>query len=288
MQDIKENDFLALNLLIALLFLASNSVLCKLAFVNNGIDAFSFTAIRLLSGAFMLFVLMQFTNEQKSKQKGSLFLGFLLFAYAICFSYSYLLIDTGIGALILFGTVQITMIGYALFKRTVSRFKLLGAMIAFIGLAVLLFPSKEYTISVEGFILMALSGIAWGVYSILGKNIQSPLQSTSTNFFYSVLFILIMSFFIQHPFVINSSSFWFAIISGAITSGIGYVIWYMVVKKIQTSTASIVQLSVPILSTIGGVLFLKEQLTFQLILATIIILSGIAISNIKRKDHETR
>lgn len=287
MQDNKEKDFLALNLIIALLFLASNSVLCKLAFVNEGIDAFSFTAIRLLSGALILFLLIQFQNEEKTKQKGSLFLGFLLFVYAICFSYSYLLIDTGIGALILFGMVQITMIGYALFKRTVSLFKLLGALIAFIGLAVLLFPSKEYSISKEGFLLMALSGIAWGIYSILGKNIQSPLQSTSTNFFYSVLFIVIFSFFLQHPLHLNASSFWFAFISGAITSGIGYVLWYVVVKKIQTTTASIVQLSVPILSTIGGIFFLNEQLTFQLILATIIILSGIAISNIKRKEHET-
>ncbi len=287
MQVNKEKDFLALNLIIALLFLASNSVLCKLAFVNDGIDAFSFTAIRLLSGALILFILIQFQNEEKVKQKGSLFLGFLLFVYAICFSYSYLLIDTGIGALILFGMVQITMIGYALFKRTVSLFKLLGAVIAFIGLAVLLFPSKEYSISLEGFILMALSGIAWGVYSILGKNIQSPLQSTSTNFFYSVLFVVIFSFFLQHPLYLSSSSFWFAFTSGAITSGIGYVLWYVVVKKIQTTTASIVQLCVPILSTIGGILFLNEKLTFQLILATIIILSGIGISNIKRKENET-
>jgi drug/metabolite transporter (DMT)-like permease len=281
MQANQSHSFLTLNIILALLFLASNSVLCKLAFVNDGIDAFSFTAIRLFSGALVLFVLVFLTTQPKIKQKGSLFLGFLLFLYAICFSYSYLLIDTGIGALILFGMVQITMIGYALVKKMVTPIKLIGALIAFLGLAVLLFPSKEFSISLEGFFLMAIAGIAWGIYSILGKNIQNPLQTTSRNFFYSMLFIVLLSFFLTDTLHVSSAGFWFAFLSGGITSGMGYVLWYIVVQKIQTTTASIIQLSVPVVSTIGGIIFLKEELTFQLILATIIILSGIAISSMK-------
>lgn len=275
------DSLLTLNLILALLFLASNSVLCKLAFVNEGIDAFSFTAIRLFSGALVLFVLVFLTTQSKIKQKGSLLLGFLLFVYAICFSYSYLLIDTGIGALILFGMVQITMIGYAMVKKMITPIKLVGALIAFLGLAVLLFPSKEFTVSLEGFFLMAIAGIAWGIYSILGKNIQNPLQTTSNNFFYSMFFIVLLSFFLNEKLHVSHSGFWFAFLSGGITSGIGYVLWYSVVQKIQTTTASIIQLSVPVVSTMGGILFLQEELTFQLILATIIILSGIAISSMK-------
>jgi len=275
------DSLLTLNLILALLFLASNSVLCKLAFVNEGIDAFSFTAIRLFSGALVLFVLVFLTTQSKIKQKGSFLLGFLLFVYAICFSYSYLLIDTGIGALILFGMVQITMIGYAMVKKMITPIKLVGALIAFLGLAVLLFPSKEFTVSLEGFFLMAIAGIAWGIYSILGKNIQNPLQTTSNNFFYSMFFIVLLSFFLNEKLHVSHSGFWFAFLSGGITSGIGYVLWYSVVQKIQTTTASIIQLSVPVVSTMGGILFLQEELTFQLILATIIILSGIAISSMK-------
>lgn len=283
MQENHSHLFLILNLCLAIIFLASNSVLCKLAFQNNGIDAFSFTAIRLLSGALILLFLLHYKKSSKTEQKGSLFLGFLLFLYAICFSYSYVLIDTGVGALILFGMVQISMISYAFTKKTLTLFQFIGALIAFIGLSILLVPSNDYPISLEGFFLMAMAGIAWGIYSIIGKNIQNPLQTTSSNFFYASLFIAVFALFVQDEMHISSSGFGFAVLSGAITSGIGYVIWYHVVQKIETSTASIVQLLVPVLSTIGGVILLKETLTFQLILATIIILSGIAISTLKKE-----
>lgn len=285
MGNIEVKNFLTLNVIISLLFLASNSVLCKLAFLNNGIDAFSFTAIRLLSATVTLFILINVTKEiQHKKKKGSFLLGLMLFLYAICFSYSYVLIDTGIGALILFGTVQITMMGYAIFKKDVTVFKLIGTLIALFGLVILLLPHDDYVISIQGFILMTIAGIAWGVYSILGKNSQNPLQITYTNFSYSVGFLILFSLFIPFDFHLSTSSFLFALLSGGLTSGIGYVLWYKVLKQIHTTTASIVQLSVPVLSTIGGIIFLKEQLTFQLILATIIILSGIAISTLKKSQ----
>lgn len=283
MENIQVKNFLTLNVIISLIFLASNSVLCKLAFLNNGIDPFSFTAIRLLSAAVTLFILIHVTQESQHKgENGSLILGLMLFLYAICFSYSYVLIDTGIGALILFGTVQITMMGYAIFKKDVTVYKFIGTLIALFGLVILLLPHNDYVISTQGFILMAIAGVAWGIYSILGKNSQNPLQVTYTNFSYSVGFLIVFSFFIPFDFYITSSSFLFALLSGGLTSGIGYVLWYKVIKQLHTTTASIVQLSVPVLSTIGGIIFLQEQLTFQLILATIIILSGIAISSLKK------
>ncbi|MFA7084389.1 MAG: EamA family transporter [Arcobacteraceae bacterium] len=276
---------LAFNLFISFIFLASNSVLCKLAFVNNGIDAFSFTAVRLFSGAVVLLFLLKLQNHHFIKQKGSAFLGFLLFIYAICFSYSYILIDTGIGALILFGMVQITMIGYTFFKKNITPIKFLGALIAFIGLIVLIFPTQSYKISFKGFLLMAIAGVAWGIYSILGKNVQNPMQTTTQNFIYAALFALLVAIFIQQDFHITVSSFGFAFLSGGVTSGLGYVLWYKVVTKIETSTASIIQLGIPLLSTVGGIIFLKESLTFQFILATIIILSGIAVSSFKKSNQ---
>lgn len=284
MKTYSDKNILVFNLFISFIFLASNSVLCKLAFVNNGIDAFSFTAIRVLSGALVLFFLTRLQYTPFAKQKGSFLLGFLLFIYAICFSYSYTLIDTGVGALILFGMVQISMIGYAFFKKSLTLIKFFGASIAFIGLIILIFPTQDYEISFKGFILMAIAGVAWGVYSIIGKNVQNPMQTTTQNFLFASLFVIIMAFFIQEDFNITLSSFVFAAISGGVTSGLGYVLWYKVVTKIETMTASIIQLGIPLLSTAGGVIFLKEDMTFQLIFATIIILSGIAISSYKKRS----
>lgn len=282
MGNVNSKNLLALNVIISLVFLASNSVLCKLAF-HYGIDPFSFTAIRLISGAFVLLLSLNIIQKtQKKEDKGSFLLGLMLFIYAICFSYSYVSIDTGIGALILFGTVQMTMMGYAIYKKNVNAFKIIGALIALFGLVILLLPDEDYVLSIQGFVLMSIAGIAWGIYSIMGKNTENPLQITYKNFFYSVIFLILVSFFIPYNFQLTSAGFIFAILSGGLTSGLGYVLWYTVIKQIQTTTASIVQLSVPVLSTLGGIVFLNEQLTFQLILATIIILSGIAISSIKK------
>lgn len=269
--------------LLSLIFLAANSVLCKLAFEDNGIDPFSFTSIRLLSGAITLFILVQIFSNETLKPKKNLFASFMLFVYAIAFSYSYVLIDTGVGALILFGVVQVVMISYAFFtKQQLNRFKIMGALIAFVGLIYLLAPSTQSQISFEGALLMALSGVAWGVYSIVGKQTQHALINTSSNFTWSLLFIILFSFISTLNITITTDAFIYALISGAITSGLGYVLWYMVVQKIETSTASILQLLVPVLATLGGVIFLQEQLTFHFITAAIIILSGITLSAVKK------
>lgn len=269
--------------LLSLIFLAANSVLCKLAFKDNGIDPFSFTSIRLLSGAVTLFILVQIFSNETLKPKKNFLASFMLFVYAIAFSYSYVLIDTGVGALILFGVVQVVMISYAFFtKQQLNRFKIMGVLIAFVGLIYLLAPSTQSQISFEGALLMALSGVAWGVYSIVGKQTQHALLNTSSNFTWSLLFIILFSFISTLNITITTDAFIYALISGAITSGLGYVLWYMVVQKIETSTASILQLLVPVLATLGGVIFLQEQLTFHFITAAIIILSGITLSAVKK------
>jgi drug/metabolite transporter (DMT)-like permease len=284
MQYNRLEKLLALNLVISFLFLASNSVLCKLAFVDNGIDPASFTAFRLIGGAAMLLALIAFQTPFKIKPTKTPLAGLMLFLYAIAFSYSYVHIDTGVGALILFGAVQMTMLGYAVFKKDVlSGSTLLGAVIAFIGLWILVFPTQNYAISLWGAFLMALAGIAWAVYCIIGKNICAPLHTTYSNFLYASILVLLFIFFNNDTYYFSSEAVGFALISGALTSGIGYVLWYYVVQKIQTSTASIIQLFIPVLSTIGGIVFLNEHLSFQLIIATITILSGIAISMRKKR-----
>jgi drug/metabolite transporter (DMT)-like permease len=286
MHNTLSQKLLALNLIIFFLFLASNSVLCKLAFEHNGIDAASFTALRLSGGAVMLLILIAFETPFKLKPTKTPLAGLMLFLYAIAFSYSYVHIDTGVGALILFGAVQMTMLGYAIFKKHHLSFAtLLGALIAFIGLCVLLFPTQSYAVSLWGAFLMAFAGIAWGVYCIIGKNICAPLHTTYSNFLYATILVLLFLLFFTDTFYFTSKAVAYALLSGAITSGIGYVLWYYVVQKIQTSTASIIQLFIPVLSTIGGIIFLNEQLSFQLILATIIILSGIAISTKRKKSN---
>lgn len=281
-----QNNKLSLffTIFLALLFLAANSVLCKLAFSNNGIDPFSFTTLRLASGALvLLFLVKRSSTSQTISYKSSLFSSFMLFTYALAFSYSYVLIDTGVGALILFGVVQVVMISYAFLKKqALSRFKTVGALIAFIGLFYLLLPTQDSNISLLGALLMALSGVAWGVYSIVGKNTSFPLLQTSANFSLSLLFVVVFSVVLSLNLHVSKEALFYAILSGGITSGVGYVLWYQVVKKIETSTASIIQLIVPVLATLGGVLLLNEELTWHIISAAVIILSGVALSSIKK------
>jgi len=273
-----------INTILALVFLASNSILCKLAFQNNGISAFSFTSIRLASGALMLFILVKVLSNKKQKYNNNFLSGFMLFVYAISFSYAYLLLDTGVGALILFGTVQIVMICFAYYQNEhISIFKIIGCLISFGGLLYLLLPNDESTITFDGAFLMLISGIAWAIYSIVGKSTNNPLLITSSNFSISLIFIVIVSSFLFSNESIQTSSFIYAFLSGAITSGIGYILWYSVISKIETSTASIVQLCVPLIATFGGVLLLNEALTTHLIVSTIIILTGITLSIIQFK-----
>lgn len=265
---------------LSLLFLSANSIFARMALITQNIDAFSFTFLRILSGAILLLIIYFYkTKTLKFDLKKNWISSFMLFLYAICFSYSYVNMEAGVGTLILFASVQISMILIAIFyKEKFSSKKALGVIIAFSGLFYLLYPKEEFSLSFYHSFLMILSGIAWAVYSVLGKKSTNATLNTTDNFLKATLFVIIfMSLFISElKFDLYTASL--AIISGSLTSAVGYLIWYFVLPKMKITTASILQLLVPIIAIFLGVVFLDEALTFELIISTLLILLGILIA----------
>ncbi|MBY0541488.1 MAG: DMT family transporter [Campylobacterales bacterium] len=265
---------------IALLFLATNSILCKMAISTQNIDAFSFTFLRILSGSVLLLSVYFFKNKNlKFSFKKNWLSSFMLFLYAICFSYSYINMFASIGTLILFAVVQISMILIALFykeKLTINKF--LGVLVAFGGLAFLLYPKEDFSISLFHTFLMVISGIAWAVYSVIGKSSTNALLNTTDNFFKATIFAIIFMLFFINEFKFDLYTSFLAILSGSVTSGLGYLIWYEVLPKIQITTASILQLIVPILAIFLSVIILDEKFSFELGISTFIILFGIFLA----------
>lgn len=266
----------------ALFAFAANSVLCRLALGSGAIDAASFTTIRLLSGITILFLLIQFTRQlQKSdaktkvKTKGSWLSAIMLFIYAVAFSFGYISLDTGTGALILFGAVQITMI----LSNVVSGIKLhwsewLGLVIAFAGFVYLILPSVT-TPSLTGFILMSISGMAWAFYTLLGRKSTNALNDTAFNFLRTSPFIFILMLFSLNSLHISESGFMLAVLSGAIASGVGYFVWYIALAGLSVTQAAVLQLFVPIIAAVGGVIFTSELITVRLIESSALVLGGI-------------
>lgn len=265
---------------IALLFLAVNSILCKMAISTQNIDAFSFTILRIFSGAILLLGIYFYKNRNlKFDMKKNWISSFMLFLYAICFSYSYINMFAGIGTLILFAVVQLSMILIALFYREkLTINKILGIIVAFSGLFFLLYPKEDFSLSFFHTFLMIISGIAWAIYSVIGKSSTNALLNTTDNFFKATIFtIIFMVFFIKELNLDLYTSF-LAVISGAITSALGYLIWYKILPKIQITTASILQLIVPILAIFLSVIVLDEKFSFELGISTFIILFGIFLA----------
>lgn len=260
----------------ALIAFAANSVLCRLALGSETIDASSFTGIRLISGAFTLFIILSIKgSNSEASSKGSWTAGFVLFLYAITFSYAYLSVDTGTGALILFGSVQITMIMLSLISGT--RLHLIewsGVIIAFTGFIYLVLPDIT-TPSVNGFILMTVSGMAWGIYTLKGRSSKNPLMDTTYNFLRTIPFVALLAIFTMQNMNYSSEGIILALISGAITSGVGYTIWYIALGGLTSTQAAVLQLSVPVIAALGGVLFVSEEITMRLIISAAIVLSGI-------------
>lgn len=262
---------------------ASNSILNRLALGKQAIDATSYTTIRLVSGAVMLFLI---ASLQK-KSGASVFLGgwlsaAFLFLYAIAFSFAYLNLTAGTGALILFGTVQITMIVIAL--RSGERPQLwewLGLFLALAGLVYLVLPGLAAP-PLLGSALMLIAGMAWGFYTLLGRGSKNPLADTAGNFVYAVPMILLLRLLTWNNIHISTQGILLAILSGAVASGVGYVIWYAALRGLTTTRAAIVQLSVPMIAAWGGVAFLSEHLSARLLLAGALILGGIALSVLSR------
>lgn len=263
---------------LALIAFAANSVLCRLALAEKTIDASSFTAIRLLAGAVVLAILIGVKRSKKDKtQKGSWFASAMLFLYAITFSFAYINLDTATGALILFGSVQITMIIFSFISGVRLHIaEWMGFVIAFTGFVYLVLPAIN-TPSAIGFFLMVIAGVTWGIYTLQGKHSKNPLMDTAYNFIRTIPFIGILVIVTFNAGYYSFEGVMLAIISGGIASGIGYTIWYAALGGLTPIQASTTQLLVPIIAALGGIVFMSEALTLRLLISASMILGGVLI-----------
>jgi drug/metabolite transporter (DMT)-like permease len=263
--------------LLALVAFAANSILCRMALGGNNIDASSFTTIRLLAGAIVLMAILKANNKKSSSSKGNWLSGAMLFVYAITFSFAYMTLSTGTGALILFGSVQITMIFLSLISGNrlhISEWT--GVSIAFAGFVYLVLPGVSSP-SVVGFILMTMAGIAWGIYTLKGRGSGNPLADTAYNFLRTMPLVIILTLITVHNAHYTLEGVLLAVLSGAIASGMGYTIWYIALGGLSATQAAVVQLSVPVIAALGGVIFVSEPITLRLTLSGITILGGILL-----------
>ncbi|WP_042878066.1 DMT family transporter [Cupriavidus necator] len=268
---------------LALLAFAGNSLLCRLALKGTTIDAASFTIARVAAAALVLWVIVMARRqrERASGRDGSLGGNWLsalaLFCYAAAFSFAYLRLNAGAGALLLFASVQATMTGYGLYAGEPLRaHQWIGLALALTGLVWLLLPGLA-TPPLHSSLLMIAAGIAWGIYSLHGRRAADPVSTTAGNFVRAVPMALALGAVMQAERSLDGAGLGYALLSGAITSGLGYVIWYAVVPQLRAATAATVQLSVPVITAVGGIALLDEALTFRLALSAAAVLGGIAL-----------
>jgi drug/metabolite transporter (DMT)-like permease len=262
---------------VAMTAFAGNSLLCRAALRDTDIDAATFTSVRLVSGALMLWLLVSLRGNRAPLKQGSWGSALALFAYAAAFSYAYGGLSAAMGALLLFGAVQATMISIGIVRGNRPHWaQWAGFVVAFSGLVGLLLPGLTAP-PLFSSLLMISAGIAWGIYSLRAKGAGEPTAVTTGNFIRSVPMALALSLVMMAGARIDMAGMGYAIASGAIASGMGYAIWYMALPLLQATTAATVQLSVPVIAAIGGVLLLTEPLTVRLVVAGVAILGGIAI-----------
>ena len=277
---------------LALTAFATNSILNKLALQGHTIDAASFTVIRLISGMGALLIFSKITQKGKrpimSQKYGNWSAAIALFIYALCFSYAYLFLDTGVGALILFGTVQITMILKGLLTgRKLYISEWIGVFTAFVGFVYLILPNLS-TPSLLGFILMTIAGVSWATYTLLGRGSTAPLLDTAQNFLRTLPFTIILMLAALYHASLSMEGVLLAIASGALASGAGYTVWYSALRGLSTTRAAVVQLLVPILAAIGGVIFSHEVISQRLITSSLMVLGGIMVVFLtKHKSQKT-
>lgn len=262
--------------LLAMLAFAGNSLLCRLALERTAIDAASFTTVRLAAGAMVLWLAVR-SRRDLPGGSGNWVSAAALFAYAAGFSFAYLSLPAATGALLLFGAVQATMIGYGVAAgERLSAVQALGLLLACAGLVGLLLPGARAP-SVHGAVLMLGAGVAWGIYSLRGRGAGDPIRVTAGNFLRAVPMAVLFSVVWRADASFDGAGIAYAVASGALASGIGYVIWYMTLPALKASSAATVQLSVPVLAAAGGVLFLGEPIGLRLVLASVAVLGGIAL-----------
>ncbi|SDJ28846.1 DMT family transporter [Variovorax sp. OV700] len=261
----------------AMVAFAANSLLCRLALQHQGIDPASFGSIRLVSGALTLALVVRLRARPPSPARVDWLAAAMLFGYVAFFSFAYLSLPAGTGALILFGAVQLTMLGAGLGSgERFGPLAWLGFVLAAGGLVYLVLPGVAAP-PLLGAVLMAIAGVAWGVYSLRGRGVADPLAATARNFLRAVPLALALSLVFVARAHADVTGIALAVASGAVTSGLGYVIWYAALARLSAMQAATVQLSVPLLAAIGGVLLLSEAITPRLAAASVAILGGIAI-----------
>jgi len=276
---------LALLTALSLLAFAANSLLCRLALGRQSIDAASFTSVRVLAGALTLFVLQRFFAAGRPSPRSGWRAAALLFAYAACFSFAYGSLTTGTGALLLFGSVQTTMLLTALATgERLTPVAWLGLAVAAVGLSALVFPGLSAPDPL-GAVLMLLAGAAWGGYTLAGRGSQAPVADTARNFLLATPLALVVSLVSAFGFrsaVLTRTGVILAAISGAITSGVGYSLWYAALRTLSSVQAAVLQLCVPVLAAVLGIVFLSEVLSLRLVLASCMILGGVALVIVQR------
>ena len=267
---------------LAMVAFASNSLLCRQALKQTAIDASTFTLVRIFSGALCLFVIAQI-RKRPVRKAGSWLSALALFGYAALFSFAYLQLTAATGALLLFAAVQATMIGWAVHRgERMLWLQIAGIVLALAGFLALVFPGLSAPPFGSALLLIG-AGMAWGVYSIRGRSSGDPLRATAGNFLRATPMALVLGLVMVRSAKWDTVGIIYAIISGAIASGVGYAIWYSALPGLKATGAATVQLSVPVLAAVGGILFLSEPVTLRLVLASAAVLGGILLVILERK-----
>lgn len=263
---------------------AANSVLNRMAVDSGGIDPHGFAVVRVLAGAFVLMALALVQGKAVRLMNWRRVIGgSTLTLYMIGFSTAYLTLDAGLGALILFGVVQITMFGVAaLTGATASRHQSIGAVVAFAGLAWVLWPAPGHPVDGIGAMFMGAAGIGWAFYTLAGRGEQDALAATAANFCVALPLTVLAAWMIGGPFLITPFGLALAVLSGSVTSGLGYALWYSIVPRLAPPVAATVQLSVPVIALAGGVVFLGEGASLRFLIGTALVIGGIALASAKR------
>ncbi len=268
---------------LAMIAFACNSLLCRVALKHTTIDPASFTTIRLCSGAMMLWLVVRI-RRQGDTDKGNWPSALALFVYAAGFSFAYVSLSAATGALLLFGAVQATMIGHGIWAgERFQGLQLVGLVLAFGGLVGLLLPGLAAP-PLLGSVLMLGAGVAWGVYSLRGKRVGDPTKVTASNFLLAVPIAAALSVLMHEVASLDPAGIGYAVASGAFASGIGYAIWYTALPALKSTNAATVQLSVPVITAFGGIVFLGESITLRLALASVAILGGIALVILNKQN----
>ncbi|MDA5095640.1 DMT family transporter [Aliiroseovarius sp. KMU-50] len=260
---------------------AANSLLNRAALAGDASDPLSFALIRVASGAVMLVGLVSM-HQGFSIRRPDLWGVIALTVYLLGFSYAYLEMDAGLGALILFGGVQVTMFAGAVYGgETLPAMRWIGAVLALSGLALLLWPSEGISLSLVSFFLMSVAAVGWGVYSLIGRGATDPLGATAWNFIYSLPLVAMVWVSSSSEVVLSLEGVALAIFSGAITSGLGYALWYSILPRLGATIGALAQLSVPVIAIAMGVVLLGETLTMHMVVSALLVLGGIAVGMVK-------